>query len=317
MRRWCGQEGQSAVIAVVFLTALLGMSAAVIDLGSWFRADRSAQATADAAALAGAQALPADPDRARALALDYAKRNGDSLTDADVSLKSTQQADGSTALDTIVVSFSRPAPGFFARIFGISSIKVGASAGARAFQPDEARWVAPIVVNKNHPLLAGIDDGVQCPCYGPEHETTLPLGKAGAPGAFDLLNLDPNDPNGTVGTSELASWIDKGFDQYLPLGGYYSSPGAKFASGQIQQALQDRYGTELLFPVYDTLTLQGSNATYHIIAWVGFHLADAQVDGNTGSLSGWFTRVVWDGLEAAGGGNPGEDDGVRSIELVQ
>ena len=132
-----------------------------------------------------------------------------------------------------------------------------------------------------------------------------------------MLNLDPNDQNGTVGTSTLATWIEKGFDEYLPLGGYYSDPGAKFSSSQIQQALRDRFQTEMLFPVYDTLTGTGSNATYHIIAWVGFHLTDTSATGNNGSLSGWFTRVIWEGIDPVPGGSATEDLGVRSVQLVQ
>ncbi len=61
------QRGQAMVMSIVFLTVLLGMAALVLDVGSWYRADRHAQLTADAAALAGAQALPDDPGRATAL----------------------------------------------------------------------------------------------------------------------------------------------------------------------------------------------------------------------------------------------------------
>ena len=52
------QRGQSMVLTVVFMVVLLGFAALVIDVGSWYRAHRSAQATADASALAGAQVLP-------------------------------------------------------------------------------------------------------------------------------------------------------------------------------------------------------------------------------------------------------------------
>ena len=52
------ERGQSLVIVLIFMTALIGMAAAVIDVGSWYRADRKLQANADAAALAGAQELP-------------------------------------------------------------------------------------------------------------------------------------------------------------------------------------------------------------------------------------------------------------------
>ncbi|HEX6131425.1 MAG TPA: pilus assembly protein TadG-related protein, partial [Actinomycetota bacterium] len=65
------QRGQAMVLSVAFLAVLLGMGALVLDVGSWYRADRAAQTTADAAALAGAQKLPDDPGLATNLALEY------------------------------------------------------------------------------------------------------------------------------------------------------------------------------------------------------------------------------------------------------
>src|SRR2546421_7419196 len=50
----------------------------------------------------------------------------------------------------------------------------------------------------------------------------------------------------------LAPVSEKGFDAYLGLGGYFSDTGAKWNSSGIQNALQDRIGTDLLFPVYDS-----------------------------------------------------------------
>lgn len=86
MTRLRGDEcGQSAVIAVLFLTVLLGMTASVVDVGSWFRAQRQAQTQADAAALAGAQLLPDDPAGAISTAVSYAKDNGVTIDPSDVS----------------------------------------------------------------------------------------------------------------------------------------------------------------------------------------------------------------------------------------
>src|SRR5215216_8185378 len=68
------QNGQSMVLALVFLTVLMGMAAMVLDVGSWYRAHRQAQATADASALAGAQVLP-DTAAAAALANEYSAKN--------------------------------------------------------------------------------------------------------------------------------------------------------------------------------------------------------------------------------------------------
>ena len=67
-------HGQATVLTVVFLTVLLGLAALVLDVGSWYRAKRDAQSTADAAALAGAQGLP-DTTNAKGLAQQYAGKN--------------------------------------------------------------------------------------------------------------------------------------------------------------------------------------------------------------------------------------------------
>src|SRR5205823_7405557 len=79
---------------------------------------------------------------------------------------------------------------------------------------------------------------------------------------------------------------------------------------------QLRYGTDLLFPVFDTLTGSGSNAEYHIIGWVGFHLlSDVNGGGSSGSITGYFTQVIWDGIQSSTGSSS-PDFGVHSIELV-
>ena len=55
------ENGQAMVLTILFLAGLLGMAALVLDVGSWFREKRQLQLTADASALAGAQALPGSP----------------------------------------------------------------------------------------------------------------------------------------------------------------------------------------------------------------------------------------------------------------
>ena len=71
-----------------------------------------------------------------------------------------------------------------------------------------------------------------------------------------------------------------------------------------------RLSTDMLFPVYDTLTGSGSNAQYHIIGWAAFHLEDFNTHGNNGSVAGYFTQVIWDGIQSttAPSGNIAEGD---------
>jgi Flp pilus assembly protein TadG len=300
------QSGQAIVITVLMITALLGLAALVLDVGSWFRAHRSLQATADAAALAGAQALPDDPGNANALANGYATKNQTGLAGVTITLSQSIVAN-----DTIKVHVQKPAEGFFSKVFGIDSVNEGASATARTEGMKSALYVAPIVVNKLHPMLNNCGG----PCFGPGYQTTIPVGQTGAPGAFGLVNLDPTS-NGTTGASTLANWIVNGFDKYLDIGSYASDPGVKFNSNGIQAAMNQRIGTEMLFPVYDTLTGNGANAQYHIIGWVGFFVTGVDPSGNNGTVSGYFTRVIWTGIQASSAGGGGPNYGARAVQLV-
>ena len=300
------QRGQAFVVTVLMITSLLGLTALVLDVGSWFRAHRQLQATADAAALAGAQALPDDPGNASSLANDYAAKNTSGLQGVTVNLSQTYVSN-----DTIRVHVAKPAEGFFSKIFGVNSVNEGASATARTAGMKSALYVAPIVVNQQHPMLTGCGG----PCFGPSYQTTIPVGQTGAPGAFGLVNLDPSS-SGTTGASTLAGWIQHGFDKYLDIGSYASDPGVKFNSNGIQDAMTSRIGTEMLFPVYDTVSGNGSNAQYHIIGWVGFFVTGVDKQGNNGNVSGYFTRVIWTGIQASSAGGGGPNLGARAVQLV-
>jgi hypothetical protein len=295
------ERGQVVGLTVLFLIVLLGLAAMVVDVGSWYAADRRAQAAADAAALAGAQALPDDATQAGALAGEYADKNGGGAKSVTVSSRSFVN-------DTISVQVERPAPAHFSRIFGVDSVTVAARATALVTTLGEAKYVAPLVVHKDHPKLAGSS----CPCFG--ESTTIPLGKMGAPGAFGVINLD-NEKGGT-GPPILADWIVKGYQDYLPLGLYYSDPGAKFNSSQVKGAMEARIGTVLLFPVFDRLDGNGANAQYNIIGWAGFELADFDAQGNDATIDGHFVSIVWEGLESE---TPGSDPyfGVKGVFLVE
>jgi hypothetical protein len=309
MNRFRSADGQVTVMAAVLMVFLVAMVAFVLDVGSWFREQRSAQSTVDAAALAGAQALPADPAGAKSIASTYAQKNG-GITGLTITVGSKW-----TPNDQITVTQAKPASGFFSKVIGISAVTVHAHATAISEQPYQPIGVAPIAVNILHPELHGTPG---CPCFGPSYPTVIPLGKNGAPGSFTMLNLDQSTQNGTVGASTLANWLTNGFNDYLPIGDYFSDPGAKFNDSKIKSALAGRNGTELLFPVYDTLVGTGSNADYHVIAWVGYHLTGSNpISGNSGTISGYFTRVIWAGIVSSTGPPVNSPDlGVRAQALI-
>jgi Flp pilus assembly protein TadG len=309
------EDAQATVLTLVFLVVLLGMAALVLDIGSWYRADRAAQSTADAAALAGAQALPENAGQAKTLAQDYATKNG-GLGSGAVSISAKIVSN-----DTITVSVQRPAPGFFSKLFGVESVTVGATAVARSEGVSSVKYVAPITVHYKHPLLNCTGPSSNPTC-NPDfvNTTTLDLedlhqkGGGNGSGAFGLVNLNYGDPTGDVGASTLADWLLNGYQDELPLGTYYSAPSANFNNSQFLASLDAVLGKEVLFPVYRLLTGPGSNAKYDIIGWVGFVITSYDASGSHGTLTGHFTTYTAQGVQATGGGKP--YFGVKKVELV-
>ena len=219
------QSGQATIITVLFMTALLAMAAAVLDVGSWYRADRALQSTVDAAALAGAQALPENPAQAQALALEYANKNGGNVDVSEIKITSKAIAN-----DTITVDAKAPAPGFFSRVMGIDSVTVGARATAarrrrRAVQirrADRRRREA-----SGSPVHPNPWQDMQELKYQHLKNNGSPDGS----GNFGFINL--TDDGGT-GSSDLGDWIPKGFSGYLGLGEYDARTGNPFSSNNVK-----------------------------------------------------------------------------------
>jgi hypothetical protein len=297
--------GQAFVLTIMFLLVLMGMAAAVLDVGSWYRADRALQATVDAAALAGAKARPEDSGKASALADEYATKNGG----GSITVSFTTQVFED---DTITVEGTRPAPGFFAKVFGVDSATVKGRAKARAGYPVEAKYVVPIVVDEKHEKL-------QCnpnPCSGETELKYQHLKKNGSPdgaGNFGFINLTGE---GGTGTSDLEKWITEGFDKYLGLGDYDARTGNPFSSSHVKDTLDARIGDIMLFPIYRKLSGSGTNAKYEIIGWAGFRLTGVDVKGNDEKLFGEFVSVTWDGIQAGKASAAPPNFGVKNVSLI-
>jgi hypothetical protein len=309
------QRGQSLVLSLLFLTVLIGMAALVVDVGSWYRADRKLQANADAAALAGAQELPANAAAAEAAALAYADTNDGGLEAKNVRFRTTVVPN-----DTLEVTTDRPSPGFFAQLFGRDSVDVRAKAAARAGVLGSAVGAAPIAVDWQHEMLQCGSDcwGRNDPDLGhvPGEPTTVDFFKTG-PGAFRLVNIDSS--YGGTGLQDIGDWIRNGYldaadvDQW-----YYSDPGIKPNSSHVKDALDFRLENEpeLLFPVYDAVEAQGAGFKYHVIGFTVFHVTSFEIHGSKDSrINGYFMEMVWTGVPASSGGAP--NFGARAVALIE
>jgi Flp pilus assembly protein TadG len=124
-RSWRNERGAVMVIAAGTMLAMLGMAGLAIDVGSWYQTQRHAQSAADAAVLAGSQDLPSNPTTAATDASSYVTKNFPGAT----ATVTTPYGGSATQIQVTVTTI---APSFFAKVFGINSANVSATAVGQA-----------------------------------------------------------------------------------------------------------------------------------------------------------------------------------------
>jgi hypothetical protein len=127
------------VLVVIALVAVLALAAFTIDVGYAYHAHRSLQASADAAALAGAQELP-DANVAVATARAYGtteagKNRIDNIGEVTESIttKCLSSLPGCEPVNAIVAEETAKVPTLFARVLGIDSFTIKAKATACSY----------------------------------------------------------------------------------------------------------------------------------------------------------------------------------------
>ena len=128
------ESGQSLVITVLFLLVLLGLCALSIDVGHAYLAQRRLQSSVDAAALAGADALPSVAG-AQTVAAQYGNGGTNTPDGVDtvqmtVSTKCLASVPGCTTANAVSVKEAGTVKTAFGGLFGIGSFTVHASATA-------------------------------------------------------------------------------------------------------------------------------------------------------------------------------------------
>jgi Flp pilus assembly protein TadG len=119
------EAGQTLVLFVVMLMALLGVAGLAIDYGFWALNKNQVQSAADASALAGASQLPAGLGSAGTTASTQYLKNG--LASDSVTVTPTTTL---TSNDSVTVNASRDVPTWFTSIFGVHSVTVKGAARA-------------------------------------------------------------------------------------------------------------------------------------------------------------------------------------------
>jgi hypothetical protein len=129
-------RGQVIILVVVALIGLLGMCALVIDVGYLYWSQRSLQASADAAALAGAMQLPdaaSSVSVAKQFGTGTGARNKDSRLSnvaETISTKCLVSVPGCDPVNAVVVDETATVNTFFMKLFGVDLANVHVRATA-------------------------------------------------------------------------------------------------------------------------------------------------------------------------------------------
>jgi hypothetical protein len=156
------------------MVSLLGVSGLVLDLGNGYVQRRAVQNEADAAAIAGADAIPGGGSVSTA-AQQMATKNGRAGDQVTVTV---------TGADTVTVTVTRTAPTYFLKVFGRTSFPVSATAVAKIEALGAVKGhVSPYAVTRD--------------AYANGTGTTL--FKENSPGAYGTIDLPT--PDNTSGGS--------------------------------------------------------------------------------------------------------------------
>jgi Flp pilus assembly protein TadG len=326
-----GSSGQVIIIAALLITAIIGMAALVVDMGSLYEDRRSLQAAADAAALAGAQELPDTIEAEQEAQNNISSNYNDTNYTVEVGFDSYMGIPDTM----IIVTVTNPDSSIiFGRIFGSNSANVKASATAVIARPVNITNVVPWGVK--------LDPGEDWDDWlTGQTEKTLKYGPQSYEkneGNFYALDLDPNVSHSSGGANEYYPRIVGGYDGDLEVGDWiWTEPGnmgktetkvyerlAKYGDGEIHDFdtlvengdLIEKNGQVVMVPVIHTLENPHGEEKIQILAFAPFIITEVNPDGgNKGEIKG---RFVSNALIVTEGGVEGfEGVGLKVVRLIK
>ncbi len=292
------------VLITVFMMSLLGMAALAIDAGSWYQDKRQLQDDADAAALAGAANLPAGTASSSATTnFNKNKLTGETVV---VTLPTA---------DSVTATTSYAGASYFARLFGISSATITATATAKiAAAAQVAHHISPYAVLRTNYNNGSGTTLFTCTGSG----ATSNCGTVDLPTAANATGGSCSGPVYTGNSQNVSSALSDTIDiGPLNLGGCLSpKPGASQGSATaadslagtfnqdlssvgngtyvvVKQAWDDaqNYPPRLIYvPIVDAFS-QGTQGPWTITGFAWFYMTGSTGTGSSRTIAGQFITL--------------------------
>ena len=324
------EHGQSVLIVVFAMTALIGITATVADLGVAYVKTEQTQTAADAAVLAAGMKLPiktsdtTSQTQAIAAARDYLVKNGvTNANDATVTLG--EISDG--AYHSIYVKQPAASQTAFAKIFGINDITFWRHAEAKVVPCAALSDLVPLSIQESvlNEIIANGDYEHAILKYG-ENTTEV---ESGAFGAVDLDGVKGG------GANDYTSWLANGYQEKLTLGTVLPIEGGNM-TGPTYAGVVARYNACTHYPSEGGCTLNkyaddcprvmkvpvivytdSSHKYVRVVGFAAFVLEDYTTYADMGCVVGSYVNMV--NVGSADGDLTGTADsyGVYSLVLTK
>lgn len=308
-----GLKNKGAVTEIVALAmvALLAMSGLALDGGRLYALRTQLENVADAAALAGAQALPDDPALAQSLAVSYAENNGLPADHIQVSFADQNHE--------IFVQVWEETDLRFMPVVGIRVATVRASSGALVAAPHGLRGAVPIGVADTNFQMGQLYQ--------------LKVGAGGSNcgesdnGNFHALALGSDDDGNGASVYEdnlihgYGGWLNVGDLVYTKTGDMSKATqdGVDTRIAEDPLATYDHYSPDsprlLYVPVVSSYDDINGHKRVKILGFAAFFLEDYQSgscgDAIVGRFVHAFTESEIDGKDVSN-----QDFGLRVVKLI-
>ncbi|HAA89853.1 MAG TPA: hypothetical protein DCE07_04665 [Peptococcaceae bacterium] len=305
-------EGTAVVLFALALTGLLGSVALVTDVGLLYSHRAQLVNAADAAALAGAQELPGDPDAAREVAKEYLEANGVAAEQADIEVSPDDRSLTVRACSRVEL--------LFARVLGFLEKEVTAAATATVGPLSAVSGAVPFGIEEQELV------------YGEEYVLKEGAGNGGAErgedgryhGWYGALDLDEHQGGGARDYEERVKY---GYEGMLHVGdvvfiepGNMSGPttrGIEYRIDQCQHGCSfDDFRRDcprlVIVPVIRIVEWRDNRPwCAQIQGFAAFFLEGVEGQGTDNNVVGRFVRTVCPGEVGAGG-----DFGVYTVRLT-
>lgn len=303
-------EGQVVLVTVASVVSLILLMALVVDLGVVYLRKIQLSNAADAAALAGVQALPEDPTKALALSTEYADSNG--IDGQFTALAVSKDMCG------VDVRIGYKQPMLFARLAGIDFADLEIEASAKVNPIYKVFGARPLgIVDKDF-------------IHGKAYMLKFGAGIASDPSGFFEHGNYGALALGNNGASNYQDNIEEGYLGWLEVGqeidtepGNMSGPTRKGIQNLLKQCphtpqctfanRRDDCPRHIVVPIVNSDADLSGRSPLSVTGFAYFFLEDLSGSGQDAFIIGRFVKKAMD----FPGSNAAKDYGLRSYALIK